>query len=309
MKPPISYYGGKQRMVPNILPLIPKHTVYVEPFAGGAAVFFAKPWPKIENNNHYREVLNDKDERLINFYRVLQTPEKREALIERLSLTLYSEAEYVKAKDLKSGDDLQRAWAYFVNINMSFSNQLGGGWGRQVFAANAAATWLRRVKRLSEYLERMSSVHIACDDALKVIRQWDSPQTFFYCDPPYPGTDCGHYSGYTIEDFQALVNTLNECQGSFLLSNYEQAGATIPQDCERIEFETTNHSRGRVGYDRSRKADESGQNRQRTEVIWRRFNRVPVRDEIKRLFASGAFDCFASAPTAETNDLPLFAFR
>ena len=80
-------------MVPNILPLIPKHTVYVEPFAGGAAVFFAKPWPNTENSDHYREVLNDKDQRLINFYRVLQTPEKREALIERLSLTLYSEEE------------------------------------------------------------------------------------------------------------------------------------------------------------------------------------------------------------------------
>jgi DNA adenine methylase len=308
MKPPISYYGGKQRMVPKILPLIPKHTVYVEPFAGGAAVFFAKPWPNIENSDHYREVLNDKDERLINFYRVLQAPEKRETLIERLSLTLYSEAEYAKAKDLENGDEVQRAWAYFVNINTSFSNKLNGGWGRGTFAENNSATWVRRVARLPEYLERMSSVHIACDDALTVIRQWDSPQTFFYCDPPYPGTDCGHYGGYTVEDFQALVNTLNECQGSFILSNYEQTGATIPDDWERFEFQTNNHSRGRVGYDRSKKADESHQNRQRTEVVWRRFNRVPVRDEIKLLYASGAFDCFASAPTTETDDLPLFSY-
>jgi DNA adenine methylase len=312
MKPPISYYGGKQRMVPNILPLIPKHMVYVEPFAGGAAVFFAKPWPNVENTSHYREVLNDKDERLINFYRVLQTPEKREALIDRLNLTLYSEAEHAKAKDLKSGDEVQRAWAYFVNINTSFSNKLSGGWGRSLFGENHAASWGRRISRLSEYLERMSSVHIACDDALTVIRQWDSPQTFFYCDPPYPGTYCGHYGGYggyTVEDFQALVNTLNECQGSFILSNYEQAGQTIPDGWERFEFEATMSSKGRVGYERSKKADESHQNRQRTEVVWRRFNRVPVRDEIKRLYASGAFDCFASAPTTETNDLPLFAFR
>jgi DNA adenine methylase len=309
MKPPISYYGGKQRMVHNILPLIPKHTVYVEPFAGGAAVFFAKPWPNTENSHHYREVLNDKDEHLINFYRVLQTPEKREALIDRLSLTLYSEAEYAKSKDLENGDEVQRAWAYFVNINTSFSNKLNGGWGRQVFARNSAATWVQRVERLSEYLERMSSVYIACDDALTVIRQWDSPQTFFYCDPPYPGTECGHYGGYTVEDFQALVSTLNECQGSFILSNYEQAGANIPDDWERFEFEATMSSKGRVGYDRSKKADESHQNRERTEVVWRRFNRVPMRDEIKRLYASGAFDCFASAPTTETDDLPLFAFR
>ena len=27
MKPPISYYGGKQRMVSKIVPLIPRHTI------------------------------------------------------------------------------------------------------------------------------------------------------------------------------------------------------------------------------------------------------------------------------------------
>lgn len=39
---PISYYGGKQSMLPHILPLIPKHEIYVEPFFGGGAVFWAK---------------------------------------------------------------------------------------------------------------------------------------------------------------------------------------------------------------------------------------------------------------------------
>lgn len=306
MKPVISYYGGKQRQAANIVPLIPKHTVYVEPFCGGAAIFFAKPWPNTENSHHYREVLNDKDERLINFYRVLQTPEKRDALIERLSLTLYSEAEHAKAKDLESGDDVCRAWAYYVNISMSFSNKLDGGWSRQAFGRNSATAWAARVARLPEYLDRMSSVYIACDDALKIIKQWDSPQTFFYCDPPYPGAHQGHYGGYTVEDFQALVSTLNECQGSFILSNYEQTDAQIPEDWERFEFAAIASSKGRVGYDRSKKADESDQNRQRTEVVWRRFNRLKPRPEIQALYASGAFQCFASPP-GTFGDLPLFA--
>lgn len=38
MKTPITYYGGKQSMLKNILPLIPPHNVYNEPFAGGAAL-------------------------------------------------------------------------------------------------------------------------------------------------------------------------------------------------------------------------------------------------------------------------------
>ena len=279
-------------MAHHIVPLIPKHTVYVEPFCGGAAVFFAKPWPKVTNNNHYREYLNDKDERIINFYRVLQTPVKRDELIERLQLTLHSEAEYQKAKDLDNGSDVERAWAYYVNSQQSFSNVLNAGWRRSVYGRNEQATWVNKIERLPQYLDRISSVGITCQDALTVIKQLDSPQTFFYCDPPYPNTEQGHYAGYTLEDFQALVNALDNCQGNFILSNYDQKNANIPADWQRFEFDTIASSRGRVGYDRSKKADESAQNRKRTEVVWRRFNKVPVREEIAKLYASGAYDCF-----------------
>jgi DNA adenine methylase len=291
VKPPISYYGGKQRMSSKIVPLIPKHTVYVEPFAGGAAVFFAKPWPMVTNTDHYREVINDHDERLINFYRVLQ--DDGEELVRRLSLTLYSEAKHRRAKDLSIGEDLvDAAVRYFVNVSQSFTNKINGGWGRGVASQNWAATWNERVVRLPQYLDRMASVHIACDDALKVIKDWDSPQTFFYCDPPYPGTECGSYKGYTVTDLQALVDTLDTCQGSFILSNYNQPGVVFPDGWERIEFKATSSALGRVCYDRSKKADESSQNRQRTEVVWRRMARVPVRPEIKALYDSGKFDCF-----------------
>lgn len=292
MKTLISYYGGKQRMSSKIVPLIPKHTVYVEPFAGGAAVFFAKPWPLVTNTDHYREYLNDKDERIINFYRVLQTPVKRNELIERLQMTLYSEAEHKKAKDLDNGTDVERAWAYYVNSQQSFSNTLNAGWRRSVYGRNEQATWANKIARLPQYLDRMASVGIACQDALTIIKQYDSPQTFFYCDPPYPNANQGHYSGYTLQDFQTLVNTLNECQGSFILSNYDQPDAIIPTDWQRIEFTATASSKSRVGYDRSKKEDESSQNRQRTEVLWRRLNRVPVREEIAKLYASGVYDCF-----------------
>lgn len=42
MKTPITYYGGKQNMLKHILPLVPKHSLYTEAFAGGAALFLQK---------------------------------------------------------------------------------------------------------------------------------------------------------------------------------------------------------------------------------------------------------------------------
>lgn len=288
-------------MSAKIVPLIPKHTVYVEPFCGGASLFFAKPQPVISDNNHYREYLNDKDERLINFYRVLQTPEKREQLIERLQLTLFSESEHRKAKHLRRGNDVDLAWAYYVNVQQSFSNVVNSSWRRSVYGRNEQASWARKVDGLAQYLDRMAEVGITCQDALKVIQLYDSPQTFFYCDPPYPQTNCGNsrrgYAGYTLANFQELITTLNDCQGSFIVSNYDQPDVNIPADWERFEFNATCTAsiEGKKQVDRSRRADKAQLgDRQRTEVIWRRFNRTAVRDEIQKLFLSGGFECFVS---------------
>ncbi|GJQ05738.1 DNA adenine methylase [Capnocytophaga canimorsus] len=63
---PISYYGGKQTMLPHILPLIPEHQIYVEPFFGGGAVFWAKEPAK-------SEIINDFNANVVNFYEVLKT--------------------------------------------------------------------------------------------------------------------------------------------------------------------------------------------------------------------------------------------
>lgn len=295
----IPYYGGKARIASWICQHMPKHTVYVEPFVGGGSVFMKKPKPSVSNNNYYREVLNDINGLLINMYKVLQNKDSRKEFLEILKYTPYSLQLYKEHKEKLKGNshlnkdlDLNLAVSYYYNLCTSFANAEHAGFGRGVFGRNLSLTWMNRKKSLELILQRLDSVTIENLDAIDVIKTWDSPQTLFYCDPPYVGTDQGHYTGYTLEDFDNLTNTLDNIQGSFLLSHYETHETKVPDNWERFYKNTTCSAKGRVGYDRSKKQDESDQNRQRTEVLYRKLASIEPREEILKLYTSGNFDCF-----------------
>lgn len=298
MRPPVSYYGGKQRMAKNIIPLLPQHTVYVEPFCGGATILFKKPWPDNANTKNYREVINDLDENLIHFFKTLR--DNGEELCSFLELTPYSEQIYKEysSKNFHKLDDLERAAAYWYNVQTSFANKLDAGYGKSVFSGNKAFTYISKVNNLHRYLSRMNAVSIMNTDALEVIKKWDSPQTLFYCDPPYPETDQGPYKHkFGLEEFQELVNTLENCQGSFLLSCYELDSIKIPETWEKFQFKAKNSSAGSGLIDKTKK--NILKNNERVETLYRRFNKVNVRPEIQKLYDSGKYDCYAAKPKGD----------
>ena len=82
---PFKWVGGKSRLRKAIIPLIPAHTCYIEPFAGAAWVLFGKPPSSVE-------VINDIDQELINFFRVVK--ENPEELIGSFEWELVSRAEF-----------------------------------------------------------------------------------------------------------------------------------------------------------------------------------------------------------------------
>lgn len=216
MRPALTYHGGKQTIAKRIVDLIPEHTTYVEPFCGGAAVLFAKPISKVE-------VINDTFEHLVTFYRVLQDDELREALLRRLEFTPFAESEQRRAMNiLKSEephDDVTRAWAMFTAFTQGFGSSGFSGWakGRDKSRINLLSN---KEAQLPECAKRIRHAQIWASDALSVIPYFDSPETFFYVDPPYIGTECGHYKGYTPDNYQALLDMLNGIQGKFILSGY-----------------------------------------------------------------------------------------
>ena len=49
----------------------------------------------------------------------------------------------------------------------------------------------------------------------------DCPDAFHFVDPPYVGTDCGHYNGsFNDADFESLLKTLASVKGKFMLTMF-----------------------------------------------------------------------------------------
>jgi DNA adenine methylase len=215
-KTPISYYGGKQNLVSKILPLIPGHIIYTEAFLGGAAVFFAKKPSKVE-------VVNDLNTSLVTFYQVLSSDFGilRKLILETpASRKVHREAAFV-LKYPEHHDRIKVAWALWVQTNMSFSSLILKGYAYDLSGSTTRKIDNKKIAFTSALKKRLDRVDIECNDAIKVIKSRDTPDTFHYIDPPYFNSNMGHYDGYTQDDFKNLLDTISECKGKFLLSSYD----------------------------------------------------------------------------------------
>ena len=215
MKTPITYYGGKQNLVDVILPMIPRHRLYCEPFTGGAAVFFAK-------RPSEAEVLNDLNPEIINFYETLKTD--FDALAVEVDASLHGRKIHRRACVVYDNPDLfsraQRAWAGWYLAATSFGSMLGGTWGSDTYGKRVGAFNNKKAEFNYALSQRLAGTKFENCDACKLIQIYDSPDSFFYTDPPYVGADQGHYAGYTQAHFDTLLETLSRIGGKFLLSSY-----------------------------------------------------------------------------------------
>ncbi|PIF33000.1 DNA adenine methylase [Flavobacterium sp. 9] len=215
LKTPISYYGGKQSMLKHILPLIPKHRIYVEPFFGGGAVFWAKEQSEVE-------IINDLNGNVVNFYQELKTN-----FIELKDLILstpYSREVYKNAMVIYEipyiFKPVHRAWAFWVGTIQGFSNKIGSWRSATTRSKESTLNYNKKEGFNVELSKRLELTQIECKDAIELILKQDSEETFFYIDPPYVGANQGHYGGYTQEHFASLLSVLSSIKGKFLLSSY-----------------------------------------------------------------------------------------
>jgi len=218
LKTPISYYGGKQSMLKHILPIIPEHKTYAEIFFGGGAVFWAKQPAEAE-------IINDYNGMVVNFYEQLKL--NYDALKAAIDATPYSRQTYQKAMVVYEHPyiytPLVKAWAFWIGTVQGFSNKIGSWRASNPTSKEVLMCENKKLLITPELSARLRHVQIECVDAIRLIERLDSPDTFFYLDPPYVDSDQGHYGGYTQEHFNSLLDALTRIKGKFLLSSYPNA--------------------------------------------------------------------------------------
>lgn len=166
LPPLVVWPGGKSRMAKRLTGIMPKHKTYVEPFAGGASVFFHKPLAK-------KNVLADADPWLIGLYNDVRAG-KLEACEDgiKASRSLFG-------RSMKN----QSACHKVALSALSFHGD------RKTYGAVSKEGREILVNKLGKqrcYKEKLRRAIVKKGDFAAVMRAHDSKETVHFLDPPWP---------------------------------------------------------------------------------------------------------------------------
>lgn len=225
-RPVMRYHGGKFLLAPWIVGHFPAHKIYVETHGGAASVLMYKPRAR-------SEYYNETNKEVTNLFRVLRDPAQSARLAELCWLTPFSRLEHEASYEL-SGDPIEDARRLVVRSFLSFSSSGHGGLPTgfrgqaNTYRSLGSHDWANYPPAIEQFCRRLAGVTIEHRDALDVIRDLDTPDTLFYCDPPYVHSTRGrrHRKEYGEgemgeADHRALAAVLNNVSGMVALSGYD----------------------------------------------------------------------------------------
>ena len=207
---PLSYVGGKRALATRIITLFPRHTTYVEAFAGGAQVFFHKPPSNVE-------VLNDIDGEIVNFFRVCQS--HYEELLRYLRFVIVSRQWFTLQRDTDPTQltDIQRAARYLYLLKNSFASLVRHP-NYHWHVVQPPGFNLERLPQIIENThKRLERVQIENLPYEVVLEHYDRPKTLFYLDPPYFQRKLYRFN-LEDADFAKMAGRLEAIRGKFVLS-------------------------------------------------------------------------------------------
>jgi DNA adenine methylase len=208
--PLAGWLGGKRKLARRIIERIPEHRCYVEPFAGAAWVLFAKTPSKVE-------VLNDRNDEVVNLFRVVQN--HPDELLRQFQWTVTSRSEFDRllAANPETLTDIQKAARFYSILKWSFNGRMATFRYARAHGPRLDRDAMRR--DLAAARDRLARVYLENRDFEVIVQRFDGPETFFYLDPPYQGKE--HYYGrglFHADDFRRLASVLGRIRGRFLMS-------------------------------------------------------------------------------------------
>jgi DNA adenine methylase len=204
--------GGKTRLLPHILPLVEAtpHTCYVEVFAGGAAVLFAKEPSKVE-------VLNDLNGDLVCLYRVVTHHLDEFVRQFRWALTSRQMFEWAKLQHVDALTDIQRAARFYYLQRLAFGSKVTS----RTFGTCASSPKTINLLRLEEDLSaahlRLHRVVIENLQWQQCIARYDRPGTLFFLDPPYWQVE-GYGTEFGLDQYEELGQVMACLKGDAILT-------------------------------------------------------------------------------------------
>lgn len=204
--------GGKTRLLQHLLPLLSDnpHRCYVEAFAGGAALLFAREPAKVE-------VLNDTHGELVRLYRVVANHLDEFVRQYRWALTSREMFRWAKLQHPDTLTDIQRAARFFYLQRLAFGGKVSG----QTFGTSKVSPKRINLLRLEEDLSaahlRLHQVVIECLPWQNCIAKYDSRDTLFFLDPPYWQTE-GYGGDFELAQYEELATVMASLKGRAILT-------------------------------------------------------------------------------------------
>lgn len=182
------WLGGKTKLRPTIISVMPKHETYVEVFGGSATVFFGKPpeWSR-------QEFVNDLHGELVNLMKVLSgtcfDDVVRQEFIGYVRTMPAARAAYQDWKNwgpdqLDKLTPAQRAFRFYYCVKKGFSSVPKGGYEASPISSNRYNMSTDFDPIANRFRER--NAQIECLDFRRLIEKYNRPQvgTLFFCFPP-----------------------------------------------------------------------------------------------------------------------------
>ena len=199
----ISWVGGKKALRDEIVQHFPFcYDRYIEVFGGGGWVLFHK-----QPRNDF-EVYNDFNSLLVNLFRCVQCGPKARRMKKLLRYSLNSRQEFDRIRKVMNDPNIQmadyrRAAYYYQLIRYSYSSGLDS-FASQPHDIRSDFPIIDMATR------RLANVVIENGSFENVIRHYDRPASFFYCDPPYHNSEqfYKNIGGFGQEQHILLRDTL-----------------------------------------------------------------------------------------------------